>query len=166
MLHVLVSYPIHPSAVHVSTLTVRFATTHTHMQGRSVWSARHVPFRPKGYRLTTLTLLEPSPEAKASSIIDSLPGNSLISKTTWVTLGAGLTAFGVSNELYVANDETVILAGFLIFATLLGRSVSTPYRDWADATIAVRTRQFAHERVFQTHVCLFRISNRRKSRVF
>merc|ERR1712130_589815 len=56
---------------------------------------------------------KPTPEAKATSIIDSLPGNSLISKTTWVTLGAGLTAFGVSNELYVANDETVILAGIL-----------------------------------------------------
>ena len=138
---------------HPSVCSARFYSDstfrhHTHMLGLSVWSARHVPSRPKGYRLTTLTLLEPSPEAKASSIIDSLPGNSLISKTTWVTLGAGLTAFGVSNELYVANDETVILAGFLIFATLLGRSVSTPYRDWADATIAVRTRPSAHERVF------------------
>merc|ERR1711964_966389 len=61
---------------------------------------------------------KPTPEAKATSIIDSLPGNSLISKTTWVTLGAGLTAFGVSNELYVANDETVILAGFLISGIL------------------------------------------------
>ena len=53
-----------------------------------------------------------------------------------MTLGAGLTAFGVSNELYVANDETVILAGFLIFATLLGRSVAKPYTNWADSTIA------------------------------
>ncbi|WFD41309.1 atp4 subunit B of the stator stalk of mitochondrial F1F0 ATP synthase [Malassezia japonica] len=78
---------------------------------------------------------KPSPEAKASSLIDALPGNSLVSKTTWVTLGAGLTAFTVSNELYVANDETVILAGFLIFATLVGRSVVQPYQDWANSTI-------------------------------
>lgn len=63
----------------------------------------------------------------------------MVSKTTWVTLGAGLTAFAVSNELYVANDETVILAGFLIFATLLGRAVAKPYTEWADSTIEVGT---------------------------
>lgn len=90
---------------------------------------------------------EPSPEAKASSIIDALPGNSLISKTTWVTLGAGMTAFAVSNELYVANDETVIMAGFLIFATLIGRAVSKPYTEWADSTIEVGGA--AHRRKFR-----------------
>ncbi|WFD00481.1 atp4 subunit B of the stator stalk of mitochondrial F1F0 ATP synthase [Malassezia yamatoensis] len=79
--------------------------------------------------------LEPTPDAKASSILDSLPGNSLISKTTWVTLGAGLTAFTVSNELYVANDETVILAAFLIFATFVGRATAQPYTDWANGAI-------------------------------
>ncbi|WFD03375.1 atp4 subunit B of the stator stalk of mitochondrial F1F0 ATP synthase [Malassezia obtusa] len=78
---------------------------------------------------------KPTPEAKAASILDALPGNSLISKTTWVTLGAGLTAFTVSNELYVANDETVILAAFLIFATFVGRATAKPYTDWANATI-------------------------------
>ena len=35
----------------------------------------------------------------------------------------------------MANDETVILAGFLIFATLVGRSVVQPYQDWANSTI-------------------------------
>lgn len=82
-------------------------------------------------------IAEPTPEAKAASILDALPGNSLISKTTWVTLGAGLTAFTVSNELYVANDETVILAAFLIFATFVGRATAKPYTDWANATIEV-----------------------------
>ncbi|AYO44383.1 ATP synthase subunit 4, mitochondrial [Malassezia restricta CBS 7877] len=100
---------------------------------------------------------KPTPEAKATSIIDSLPGNSLISKTTWVTLGAGLTAFGVSNELYVANDETVILAGFLIFATLLGRSVAKPYTNWADSTIAkisgiLNEARSGHTQAIQTRI--------------
>ena len=44
-----------------------------------------------------------------------------------MTVGAGLTAFTVSNELYVANDETVITAGFLIFAYIVGRAVVSPY---------------------------------------
>ena len=86
------------------------------------------------YRLTS----EPTPETRAASILDALPGNSFVSKTTWVTLGAGLTAFTVSNELYVANDETVILGGFLVFLTLIARSLSKPYTEWADATSAVR----------------------------
>lgn len=52
-----------------------------------------------------------------------------------MTVGAGLTAFTVSNELYVANDETVITAGFLIFAYIVGRAVVSPYTNWANSTI-------------------------------
>lgn len=74
-----------------------------------------------------------------------------------MTLGAGLTAFGVSNELYVANDETVILAGFLIFATLLGRSVAKPYTNWADSTIAkisgiLNEARSGHTQAIQTRI--------------
>ncbi|PWN91355.1 hypothetical protein FA10DRAFT_265217 [Acaromyces ingoldii] len=76
-----------------------------------------------------------SPEAKASSLLDILPGNSLVSKTGWVTLGTGLSALAISKELYVANEETVILVGFLIFATLVGRSITGPYKEWADGQI-------------------------------
>lgn len=77
----------------------------------------------------------PSPSAKASSILDALPGNSLISKTGWVTLGTGLSAMAISKELYVANEETVILVGFLIFATIVGKAVVGPYKEWADGQI-------------------------------
>lgn len=80
---------------------------------------------------------KPSPEARASSIIDSLPGNSLVSKTGWVTLGTGLTAVAISKEIYVANEETVILVGSLIFAVLVGRAVTGPYKEWADSQIEV-----------------------------
>lgn len=82
-------------------------------------------------------LTETSPEAKASSLLDILPGNSLVSKTGWVTLGTGLSALAISKELYVANEETVILVGFLIFATLVGRSITGPYKEWADGQIEV-----------------------------
>ena len=85
---------------------------------------------------------KPSPEARASSIIDSLPGNSLVSKTGWVTLGTGLTAVAISKEIYVANEETVILVGSLIFAVLVGRAITGPYKEWADSQIEVRIPHF------------------------
>lgn len=80
-----------------------------------------------------------------------------MSKTTWVTLGAGLTAYTVSNELYVANDETVIMAGFLIFATLIGRSVAKPYADWANSTIEkisgiLNDARTGHTKAIQTRI--------------
>ncbi|SPO29989.1 probable H+-transporting two-sector ATPase chain b precursor, mitochondrial [Ustilago trichophora] len=78
---------------------------------------------------------KPSPEARASSILDALPGNSLVSKTGWVTLGTGLTAVAISKEIYVANEETVILVGSLIFAVLVGRAITGPYKEWADSQI-------------------------------
>lgn len=70
-------------------------------------------------------------------MIDSLPGNSLVSKAGTVLLGTGVSAVAISQELYVANEETVILAGFLIFATLVGRAVAKPTAEWADGHIEV-----------------------------
>lgn len=81
---------------------------------------------------------EPSPETRASALLDLLPGNSLVSKTSWVTIGTGLSALAISKELYVANEETVILVAFLIFATFIGRTISGPYKEWADGQIEVR----------------------------
>lgn len=78
---------------------------------------------------------KPTPENKASSFIDSLPGNSLVSKTGWVTLGTGLSAIAISKELYVANEETVIAAGFFIFLAIVGKQVAKPYGEWADGQI-------------------------------
>lgn len=88
---------------------------------------------------------KPSPEAKASSLIDSLPGNSLLSKTGWITVGTGLSAAAISKELYVANEETVILAGFLIFATIMGKQIAKPYGEWADSQIEVRLEPRWHD---------------------
>ena len=65
---------------------------------------------------------EPTPPAeRAQEIIQSVPSTSLVTKTGAVVLGTALTATAISQELYVANDETVVLAGFLVFAAYLGR---------------------------------------------
>lgn len=61
------------------------------------------------------------PAERASAIINSVPSSSLLSKTGTVVLGTGLTAAAISQELYVMNEETVILAGFVILASFIGK---------------------------------------------
>jgi len=75
------------------------------------------------------------PAEKASALIDAIPGSSLVSKTGTVVLGTGLTAAAISSELYVVNEETVVLAGFLIIATFIARSIRQPYKEWAEGHI-------------------------------
>ncbi|KAH8929677.1 hypothetical protein BT69DRAFT_1211276, partial [Atractiella rhizophila] len=77
----------------------------------------------------------PDPKVKAASIIDSLPGNSIVTKTGWITLGTGVTAAALSQELIVLNSEFVILGSFVAFIAYLSTLVRTPYREWADANI-------------------------------
>ncbi|OBZ74024.1 ATP synthase subunit 4, mitochondrial [Grifola frondosa] len=78
----------------------------------------------------------PPPAERASEIINSLPSSpGLFTKTGSVILGSGLLATAISQELYVVNEETVILAGFAILAAFVYKSVKDPYRDWAEGNI-------------------------------
>ncbi|KAI5479141.1 F-type H+-transporting ATPase subunit b [Pseudohyphozyma bogoriensis] len=76
-----------------------------------------------------------TPAAKASSLIDALPGNSVVSKTGFVTLTTGLAAAAISNELFVLNEEVVVLGASAIFFTAVGSMIRAPYREWADSQI-------------------------------
>ncbi|KAJ8293153.1 ATP synthase subunit 4, mitochondrial [Rhodotorula toruloides] len=78
---------------------------------------------------------QPAPAAKASALIDALPGNSLVSKTGIVTLTAATTAAAISNELFVLNEEVVILGSFVVFVGYVSTLVREPYREWADGQI-------------------------------
>ncbi|TYJ59205.1 hypothetical protein B9479_000194 [Cryptococcus floricola] len=78
---------------------------------------------------------QPTPDEKASEIINAVPSSSLFTKTGGVLLGTGLTAAAVSSELYVANEETVLAVGFLIIAGVIGKSVASPYAEWAKGQI-------------------------------
>lgn len=64
---------------------------------------------------------KPSPAEKANEIIESVPSGNIVTKTGAIILGTGLTATAISQELYVVNEETVILAGFLILATFIAK---------------------------------------------
>lgn len=75
------------------------------------------------------------PAKKAQSILDALPGNSLISKTAILSSGAGLSIFAISNELYVVNDETVVMvATFSVFWALF-KYGGPMYSEWANGQV-------------------------------
>ncbi|GAA5940438.1 hypothetical protein JCM21900_000279 [Sporobolomyces salmonicolor] len=78
---------------------------------------------------------QPAPAAKASALIDALPGNSLVSKTGIVTLTTATAAAAISNELFVLNEEVVVLGSFVIFLGYVSSIIRAPYREWADSQI-------------------------------
>jgi len=78
---------------------------------------------------------KPPPAEKANAIIEALPGNSLVSKTGIVILGTGAVATAISQELYVATDETVLLIGTLAVFSFIVRALRAPYKEWAETNI-------------------------------
>ncbi|MCJ1257426.1 atp4 subunit B of the stator stalk of mitochondrial F1F0 ATP synthase [Lignoscripta atroalba] len=75
------------------------------------------------------------PKQKAQSIVDSLPGNSLVSKTAILSAGAGLSIFGISNEFLVVNEETVVAFSLLSIFWAVGKYGGPMYKDWADGQV-------------------------------
>ncbi|KAG0378865.1 MAG: hypothetical protein J3R72DRAFT_432437 [Linnemannia gamsii] len=81
-----------------------------------------------------------SPDSKAQSILDALPGNSLISKTGVVTAIAGLSTYLISQELYIFNEETLVLLAFAATFGGIVKSARAPFNEWADGHISkIRT---------------------------
>ncbi|KAL0575975.1 atp4 subunit B of the stator stalk of mitochondrial F1F0 ATP synthase [Marasmius crinis-equi] len=76
------------------------------------------------------------PEQRASEIIDKLPSSpNLITKTGTALLGTGLAAAAISQELYVMNEETVLLVGSAIFFTYVAKIIREPYSNWAQSQV-------------------------------
>lgn len=77
----------------------------------------------------------PSPQIKAQQLLDKIPGNSLISKTSVVTLATALSAFAISKEFYVFNDDSVVLISFATICALLYSKGGPFYSKWANGHI-------------------------------
>jgi F-type H+-transporting ATPase subunit b len=73
------------------------------------------------------------PKLKAQSIIDSLPGNSIVSKTAILSSAAGISAYAISNEYYVVNEETVVAFCLLSVWGALIKYGGPMYKEWAEA---------------------------------
>ena len=64
----------------------------------------------------------PPPTERASELIEKLPSSpGLVTKTGSAILGTGLVATAISQELYVVNEESVILAGFVVLAAYIAK---------------------------------------------
>lgn len=75
------------------------------------------------------------PKKAAQSIIDSLPGNSLVSKTAILSAGAGISIFAISNELYVVNEESIVMLCTLSVFWAVGHYGGPMYKDWAEGQV-------------------------------
>lgn len=72
------------------------------------------------------------PKKKAQSILDSLPGSSLISKTAILSSGAGASIYALSNEYYVVNEESVVAFCLLSVFFAAGKYGGPMYKEWAE----------------------------------
>ncbi|KAF3938438.1 hypothetical protein ABW19_dt0202321 [Dactylella cylindrospora] len=72
------------------------------------------------------------PETKAKSIIDALPGNTLVSKTAILSATAGLSIAAISNEILVINEEAVVAFCLICMYTGVTRVVTPLYNEWAE----------------------------------
>jgi len=73
------------------------------------------------------------PKSKAQSIIDSLPGNSLISKTAILSSAAGLSVYAISNEYYVVNEESIVAFCLICVWTGIIKYGGPMYKEWAES---------------------------------
>lgn len=71
------------------------------------------------------------PKKKAASILDALPGNSLVSKTAILSSAAGLSVYALSNEYYVVNEETIVAFCLLSVWGALIKYAGPSYSEWA-----------------------------------
>ena len=75
------------------------------------------------------------PKKRAQSIIDALPGSSLISKTAILSAGTGVSIYAISNELYVLNEESVVMFCMLSVFYGIFQYGGPMYKEWADTQI-------------------------------
>jgi len=66
-------------------------------------------------------------------MLDALPGNSLVSKTAILSAGAGLSIAAISNELYVVNEESIVMVCLLTVYTAAAIYGGPAYKEWAES---------------------------------
>ena len=75
------------------------------------------------------------PKEKAQSILDALPGSSLVSKTAILSAGTGLSIWAISTELYVFNEESIVALCTLSVVYGIIKYGGPAYKEWADTNI-------------------------------
>ena len=99
------------------------------------------------------------PQKKAQSILDSVPGYSLVSKTAVLSAAAGLSIAAISNELYVMNEETVAAFCLLSVFTAVAKYGGPAYREWAEGQVQKHKDILNAARADHTNAVQQRINN-------
>lgn len=71
------------------------------------------------------------PKEAAQGILNALPGNNLVSKTAFLSAGAGLSVAAISNEIYVVNEESIIALSLLTIYWAVYNYAGPAYKEWA-----------------------------------
>ncbi|KAI9248056.1 hypothetical protein BDA99DRAFT_252520 [Phascolomyces articulosus] len=69
---------------------------------------------------------------KSPSILDSLPGDSLASKAAYLAVGGGVSAALISKEIYILNEETLVLVSAAGLLAVLLKYLREPYNNMAN----------------------------------
>ncbi|KAG5644516.1 hypothetical protein DXG03_008258 [Asterophora parasitica] len=127
---------------------------------RAAARPRAVAALPKHAVRALATSSNPPPEQRASELIEKLPSSpGLLTKTGSAILGTGLAATAISQELYVVNEETIILIASAIFFTYLGKVIREPYKEWAETNIGKIKKVLDGARAEHTQAVKDRIDN-------
>ncbi|KAJ1667873.1 atp4 subunit B of the stator stalk of mitochondrial F1F0 ATP synthase [Coemansia sp. RSA 1813] len=76
---------------------------------------------------------------KANSIINAFPGDSMVAKTGYFAGVTGLTALLISKEIYVVNEETLLVFAFGSILAVLYKAIKEPFKNWTDSHLATIT---------------------------
>ncbi|CAO3672704.1 unnamed protein product [Rhizopus stolonifer] len=86
----------------------------------------------RGFTSTT----QDEAKQKPNSILDTLPGNSIVSKVGYLGGFTGLSAFLISKEIYILNEETLVLVASAGLLTVLLKYLREPFSNMANEHIA------------------------------
>ena len=75
---------------------------------------------------------------KSPSILDSLPGDSLAAKAGYLAVGGGASAALIAKEIYILNEETLVLVASGGLLAVLLKYLREPYNNMANDHINVR----------------------------
>ena len=100
-------------------------------------SARALPAlsTPTVNRRNESSIAQRDPKKTAQSILNSLPGESLVTKSAILSAGTGLSIAAISNELYVFNEESVVMLSLLTVYWAVAHYGGPMYSEWAETQI-------------------------------
>lgn len=81
------------------------------------------------------SVAQKDPKKTAQSLLNSLPGETLVAKTAILSAGTGLSVAAISNELYVFNEESIVMLSLLTVYWAVAHYGGPMYKEWAENQI-------------------------------